>query len=180
MLIHKYCKNNKGLSLVELLIGMVILLIVLAPLPGILRNTSDSFLYNMAQTRNISGEQAVFNAIADEVRYANSMNTSVAGRITYTVSVNVHGTTLNQTRRIFTEEADNARSLVLERTDPENVNNITTTRIAIGALNNQNPILFNWNAATRTLTVSISLNDNSYTNSPTMNYNDRIIILQNM
>lgn len=172
--------NNKGISLVGLLVGMSIFLIILTPLPGIMKNITDSFQYNMAQTRNIAGEQTVFNAIADEVRYANSVNASVSGVLTYTVAITENGTTRNQTRRILTEQSGNARSLVLERTDVVNPNNVTINRLAIGALNNQSPILFTWDAATKTLTVDVSLNDHSYQRSPTMNYNHRVIILQNM
>ena len=86
--------KRRGFSLAELLIGMAILALVLAPIAMNFQFTTKVYQYNMSQGRNIMSTRDAVNALSDELRYATAVSID-AGKtvilpdttsITYTVN----------------------------------------------------------------------------------------------
>lgn len=85
--------KRRGFSLAELLIGMAILALVLAPIAMNFQFTTKVYQYNMSQGRNIMSTRDAVNALSDELRYATAVSVD-AGKtvtlpgtsITYTVN----------------------------------------------------------------------------------------------
>lgn len=85
--------KRRGFSLAELLIGMAILALVLAPIAMNFQFTTKVYQYNMSQGRNIMSTRDAVNALSDELRYATAVSvdagktvTLPGASITYTVN----------------------------------------------------------------------------------------------
>ncbi|QDR80255.1 PilW family protein [Sporomusa termitida] len=158
--------NDRGFTLVELLVGMAIMLIILAPIFGTLTTTIKTFQINMAQQRNISSEREIFNALSNEIRYATNVTRVSSTEIEFTVD--------NRNCRIFIGTGDNANALMVERIDTDG--NTTTKNLTSAVIKN---ITFE-SVANKTLTVSIEVIDRAFSNSPIITFNEFTISLPNM
>jgi|GEM_PF-1823252 len=165
-------QNQSGISLVEVIIGMAIMLIIMAPISNSLNASIKSYQYNMAQNQNITSTRDCLNTIADELRYATAISvlsstgsTLPGTQISYTVGT--------QSRTIDTviDTPATSNTLVIA------YDGAVQKQIA---LSNLQSITFTRNTITREkLTISVQLNNASYANSPTMTSSTNVI-MQNM
>lgn len=65
-----YINNQKGFSLVELVIGMVVLVVILGGIYQILTGMNRSQRYNLEAAANIQDQRVILNSIATELRNA--------------------------------------------------------------------------------------------------------------
>ncbi len=80
----EYIKNQNGVSLVEVVVGMVVLVITLGGIYQILTGMNRSQQYNLEAAANIEEQRAILNNIAIEVRNAVGLTVDEAGTmITY-------------------------------------------------------------------------------------------------
>jgi hypothetical protein len=166
----RFIVNQNGIFLAELIVGMIVMVIIMGAIFGIMSATSKAYLYNSAQSSNIAGDRDILDTIDSEVRYADAITNPVfpsgkASRIDYTVGV--------QTRSIYTITGNPATtsSLVIA------YNGVVQRTIAI---NNVQSITFQRDISnTQLLTVSIQLNNNASSNSPSLS-SSFIVIMPNM
>lgn len=164
--------NQKGIFLAELIVGMIVMVIIMGAIFGIMSATSKAYLYNDAQSRNIAAARDILDTVTSEVRYAYKIDVPVfpsgsGSNITYYV-----GTDVNP-RHISTITGNSATtsSLVIDY-------NGTIKRTV--AINNLKSIIFQRDASnTQLLTVSVQLNNNSYSNSPSLSPST-VVIMPNM
>ena len=101
MLIRQYKKllyDQSGISLVEILVGMAIMLIIIVPISSSLNSGIKAYQYNMSQARNTSSTRELLNAISDELRYAKDVSI-----VTNTIPVNITYTVAELPRTIYTD-----------------------------------------------------------------------------
>ena len=161
----KLITNQKGFSLPELIIGMIVMVIIMGAIFGIMHAASRSYLYNSSQSRNIAAARDILDTITNELRY---------GKITNLTFPSGQGSEIDYMvdtpRRIYriTGTPATTSSLVIEH------NSIIQRTLAI---NNLQSITFQRDATnTQLLTVSIVLNNHSYTGSPTFSSTTAIIM----
>ena len=150
MLIH----NNRGFSLVELLIGMGILAILMAGIAMSFSTTTQSYQYNMSQGRNVMSTREVLNAISDELRYATAVSVTVGNSVTIPGSTITY--TVNSSNRTITSAVGGTAgtySIV--------INGKTVS------VSNLQSITFTYTAK-KQMDIIVNENNAAYTNSPTM------------
>lgn len=99
--------NEQGLTLVELMVGMVIMVLILSGVVGILQSSTRSQTYAMGKGSDIQGMSSALDAIGGELEYALSssvvISTTSAANDTITF-VKVAGATGGKiTRKIMVE-----------------------------------------------------------------------------
>lgn len=162
----KILNSQLGISLIELILGITIMLIILIPISSSLRAGIQAYQYNLLQSQNTTAARQLLNTIADELRYVQNISiptgTSVilpAGQITYYVE--------GKKRTISTTTGTPSTTNTLV------VNYAGTVHKTI-ALNNLQSITISNNG--KQLIISAKLNNKSYVNSPTMDLSTTIIM----
>jgi len=171
MLIRKL-QDQLGISLVEVIIGMALMLIIIGPIASSLTAGIKSYQYNMAQNQNISSARESLNLIADELRYATEIS------ILSSTSIIIPN---KKNTKITYKVGDVSRTIYTVTGTPSTTNTlviaydgIVQKKIAVSALQS---IAFTRD--TKKIIISAQLNNNSYTNSPIMT-SLTTVVLQNM
>lgn len=103
--------NERGFTLVELIIGIAIISIVLAGVLGVLESSVKTNQYVTQQTINTQDSRNVLNSIVDEIRLANSISKPALGAsdniLVYTVG--------SETRKIYVGTDTAANTVVIEK-----------------------------------------------------------------
>ena len=76
-------KNKNGFTLVELLVGMMIFVIILAGIGVILSPSLRLYQYSFEQGVNGQNSRQILNEITNELRYASSISRTSARRVQY-------------------------------------------------------------------------------------------------
>lgn len=158
----KLLQNQLGISLVEVIVGIALMLIIIGPIVSSLTTGIKLYQYNMAQSRNITSARESLNIIADELRYAT----------TPVIYDNYHGITYivaGQNRKIYIGSGKDANTLIIEHDEIISKKAATNTVKAITFRQDTNKII-----------ISLQLNDNSYTKSPELDLANVTVVLQNM
>lgn len=176
--------NQKGMSLVELLIGMVMFLIILAAVSVVLRSGFMAQQQNMAQGHNLENGRIILNNIADSVRYATAITSPTSGNTSNQLAYAI--ATYDSITKSYISPPQTY--LIKRGTFNENnncvaiyVNGSTTANsgMGMGLIHNDNDISFNYAVENnqKLLTINLSLNDHSYSGSPTFNLSTTIQLL---
>ncbi|MBP2627311.1 MAG: hypothetical protein H6Q68_2022 [Firmicutes bacterium] len=181
-------KNQKGTTLVELLMGMVILVLVLSPIANVIKTSFMAYKYSLSRNLTLTGGYAALNIISDELRYAQSP-TTVANKgmeVDYTV---VDSADTPQSRRMYIGDGSTAntpvKTLIVEYTDTKtglkSYKKIANSIIS-SQTENSNPIpifeLISENE-TNKMHIRINLQDYSYTQSPSLKL-ENYVVMSNM
>ncbi len=113
--------NNKGLTLVELIVGMAIMSLIMAGIFGIFSVSIKSYLYSMDESQHVQDSRNVLNQICDELRYATNITSpsftsgtkTTGNRIDFTTSI--HSGTEN--RSIYIGTGDDANTVLIDHGD---------------------------------------------------------------
>jgi Tfp pilus assembly protein PilW len=162
--------NNRGLTLIELVIGMTIMIILLGAVFQILSVSLKSYQYNMAVANNKMIARNALNIITDELRYAVAVTepTFVANvptepptnLIRYTLNNHACNISLNQNTRTITIVSDTATNQIAMN---------TVTALSFSRSGQQESEII----------ISITINDGSYVGSPSTTL-DTIVTLSNI
>lgn len=168
MLIHRFkqlFQNQSGISLIEFLIGIAIMLIIIAPISNSLAAAINVYQYNMAQNQNLASAGLSVNLIADELRYATAFSISAdEDTIDYTVQ--------SQNRRIYIGSGNDAKTLIIEH------EGVIIKKVAAKTVQ---AIKFQQDADNfKKINITIQLNDHSYAKSPNLNLTNISVIVQNI
>ena len=154
--------NQSGISLVEVLLGITLLLLIMAPIVNSLTAGITSYQYNMAQSNNITSTRELINSLTNELRYSTAVTISASGKtIDYIVE--------NQNRKIYIGTGNDAHTLIIE------YNGVINKKVAANKIQD-----ITFQRDTNKINITLQFNDNSYTNSPTLNITNITIALQNM
>lgn len=123
----KVVKNQQGLTLVELVVGMTISTIILAAIVGVLSTSVRSHQYNFQEESNIQDARAVLNEVSDQLRYATSISSPPPGGSANTITYRLHD---DANDRRITQGTDADQGYVLFRDAAGNVRKIGAGRIA--------------------------------------------------
>ena len=153
--LRKYIYNQKGSFLIELMVGLVVMVIIMGTIFSFMSSTYKSYLFNMAQGRNIEGARDILNAVNDEIRYATLISTPTSGQTTSEIDYIVNNDSV--LRKISIVNG----SLVIAY-------NGTTHRTL--AINNMQLINFKYETISGKafMTISVQLKSSSYSNSPSL------------
>lgn len=165
MLIRKFkqiIQNQSGISLIEFIVGMAIMLIIMAPVSNTLSAAIKSYQYNIAQNINVTSARLSLNAIEDELRYATAFTISNSGTIDYTVGA--------QNRKMYIGSGNNAKTLIIEHDGTINRKIAAKT---VQTINFQQQ-------DTNKINITLQINDNSYIKSPELSLTNITIVLQNI
>jgi len=152
--------DNRGFSLVELLIGMTMFVILLAGVSGVLTSGVKSTQFDMSLGHILAPGRNTVNIISDRVRYDAVTITSPA--------VSASGTQIN-----FSDSSSNvyvislnssARSIVITKNGAADPTNPT---LAAGMVET---LTFIRGSDVRDISITVKFNDKAYTGSP-----DRIL-----
>lgn len=161
--------NQKGFSLIELLIGMTIFILILAGVVVTLQSGIKSQQYNTAQGHNLQNGRVILNYVADQIRYATKITTPAlnasSNQLAFEVAAydKVTKTYINPKTYIIKSDTYQGKANTLATFT--NGAAIPESGIAPGLINS---IDFRYAEVNnrKQLTVSITLNDHSYTGSP--------------
>lgn len=173
MLIHKEMKllrNQTGISLIEVLIGITLMLIIIAPIVSSLSTGLKSYQYNMAQNSNISSARELINTIADELRYATDISVSADAPITLSNEQNITYTIGGQSRSIYTIAGTPSTT----RTLAISYNGAVKKYIAANDV--QSITITRDEANNKKIVISAKFNDKSYANSPQLEVSTSLIL----
>jgi prepilin-type N-terminal cleavage/methylation domain-containing protein len=157
-------KKQNGFSLVELLIGMVILVMLLAAMAGVVSVGFKSSQFNLSMGHILAPGRNALNAISDSLRYdpvtiTLPLTGASGSQFNYTDSTS---NTYTITRNSST------RSIIMAK------NGITTSTLAAGLVDS---ITFTRDSSdVRTVIVTIVLNDKAYTGSPSRTISETIVM----
>jgi len=151
-------QNNRGFTLVELLIGMVILVIILGAIVGVLDASLRSQQHNFEQAANTQDERQIISFISTEIRNATSVSSPNVGSDSTSLSYQKTGDTLNRTISIGT--GNDSNTIVITDTSGAIVQ-----RMGVGRVHT---LEFTRDATiTRKITVDLTLRNSSRSNAPT-------------
>ena len=175
LIIHKYkqlMQNQSGVSLVEFLVGIVIMLLIMLPISSSLFTGIKAYQYNMAQSQNITNTRASLNTIGNELRYATAISV-LPGTPSTMPNATVTYTTEGQPRTMYAIAGtpSTTKTLVIA------YDGVVQNQIASNNL--QSIVLTRDTVNTKRLTISAHLNNYSYTGSPQMT-TEIIVIMPNM
>lgn len=108
-------KSQKGVSLVELLVGIAILGLVMSGIYTALSGSLKAQQFNFDAAANTQDELQILNSISSELKNAASIDSPVSGATTSAISYKKSGDTNNRT--ISLGKGDNATTVIF--TDPE-------------------------------------------------------------
>ena len=159
--------NNRGFSLVELLIGMAIMVLIMAGLAGVLSTGLQSIRFNLSMGTVLAPGRNAANVITERLRYnATSISYPAAGDADKSYLEYSDGTsTYNISRNSST------KSIVITKngaTDP------TNPTLAAGLVTG---LAFTRGADLRDITVEITLKDPSNVNAPSKTTRATVIAL---
>jgi len=100
----KLLNNQKGFTLVELAVGMMIMTIIMAGVLGIMSTSIKSYQYSQKRVYEAQQARAAINTVLDDLRRANTLTIVNAGNITYTI-IRDDGITVDS----FTIKVENSR-----------------------------------------------------------------------
>ena len=154
--------NQSGISLVEVLLGITLLLLIITPIINSLTAGITSYQYNMAQSNNITSTRELINSLTNELRYSTAVTISPNGKaIDYIVE--------SESRRIYIGTGNDVHTLIIEH------NGVIDKKVAANKIQD-----ITFQRDTNKINITLQFNDNSYTNSPTLNITNITIALQNM
>jgi prepilin-type N-terminal cleavage/methylation domain-containing protein len=146
--------NNRGFSLVEVLVGMAILTIALAPISMAISAATKSYQYSMSQGRNVMSTREILNAISEELKYATAVSLTVGNSVTIPGSTLTY--TVNSSSRTITSTAGGTTGTYSLLINGKTV-----------SISNLQSITFTY-TATKQMDITLNENNAAYTNSPTM------------
>jgi len=170
MSIHKYERllhKQSGISLVEVLIGMALMLIILGPIVSSLTAGIRSYQFNMAQNQNITSARSSVSSISDELKYASLASISIsadANTISYKVG--------SESRKIYIGSGDNDKTLIIEHSGSIN------KRVAIKTV--QDISFLQDSTYPNKIIITLRFNNNSYTTSPNLDFTKIIVAVENI
>lgn len=157
MLLNK----RRGFSLAELLAGMAILALVLAPIAMNFQFTTKVYQYNMSQGRNIMSTRDAVNALSDELRYATAVSVDLGKTVTLP---DASSTSITYT----VKDKDNKE---VSRTISAAAGSPTTLTVngKLLSINNLQSVTFARDASNgKIIRITIVENNAAYTGSPTL------------
>lgn len=75
--------NEKGVTLVELIVGMLMLILILGAVAGVISSTTKLYNYANNQGENVQDSRQAFTQITNEIHYATAINSIAANKLTY-------------------------------------------------------------------------------------------------
>jgi prepilin-type N-terminal cleavage/methylation domain-containing protein len=164
-------RSQKGFSLPELLVGMVIFVIIATAVSGVLFAGIKSFQYNFSQGQDLQKARLAINQIADTVRYASNITTPSIGntsnQLAFTVAADTYIINVGPTGTY--------QNAILIFKDGSST---PTTILAPNMISNSSNISFHYYLQNniKNLDITMTLNDSSYKTSPNMTLNSKVIL----
>lgn len=163
--------DNRGFTLLELLIGMLIMTLLLGAIFQILTISIKTYQYNMALSHNKMEIRNAINQITDELRYATEITNpefvnkqnppNESSRIEYVANT--------QSCSIAIGTGGNANTIVISGVHPQTLANGMVQRLRFSR----------HSTVINEVTISITVNDHSFIGSPDTTL-DTIVIIPNL